>query len=163
MRGHISFIHIYVSSFSPYAFCTNLPSLFSPFSLHLCILHLHIPPSSPPSFALTSFHPSLPLSPLCLYTPLPPSSARLSQSLLFMKVNLQVYQELLAGGGLRRSNHNKASPSTWNRDSIVSILGYFHHHTLHMMVHSHLPLSTNEHPCFPLAFPFGSCLAPSYS
>lgn len=140
-----SYLHILI-----FPLCLLYRPSFLVFSLHLCFLHLHIPLSSPPSFVLTSFHPSLPLSPLCLYTPLPPSSARLSQSLLFMKVNLQVYQELLAGGGLRRSNHNKASPSTWNRDSIVSILGYFHHRTLHMMVHSHLPLSTNEHPsCFP--------------
>lgn len=31
------------------------------------------------------------------------------------------------------------------------------------MVHSHLLLSTNEHPCFLPAFPFGSRLAPSFS
>lgn len=126
-------------------FCYNLSTILVSFLLsyiNTCLL----PPLL--SFVLNSFLPLSLLPLFCLYTPLPPSSACLSQSLLFMKVNLQVYQELLAGGGLRCSNHNKASPSTWNRNSIVGILGYFHRHTLHMIVHSHLSLSANEHPCF---------------
>lgn len=123
-------------------------------------------PSLLPSFPLPSllhFSPvfSFPLPPHLL--PLHSSTSFLSQSLLFMKVNLQVYQELLAGGGLRCSNHNKASPSTWNRKSIVGILGYFHCHTLHTIAHSHLPLSANEHPCFlPASFP-KALLSPSCS
>ena len=36
----------------------------------------------------------------------------------------------------------------------MGILGNFHQHTLHVMVHSHLPLSTNEHPSFSSCTPF---------
>ncbi len=153
---HTFFIYTYIYFFGIPTFL-----LFCPLICQSCIFTFLLPPLLSLSSPLFT-SPSLPLS-LCLYTPLPPSSACLSQPLLFMKVNLQVYQELLAGGGLRCSNHNKASPATWNRNSIVGILSYFHHRTLHMMLHSHLPLSTNEHPCFLPAFPFGSCLALSCS
>lgn len=126
---------------------SNFPLCYLPSHSILCYI-------SPPVF-------SFPLPPHLL--PLHSSTSFLSQSLLFMKVNLQVYQELLAGGGLRCSNHNKALPSTWNRKSIVGILGYFHCHTLHTIAHSHLPLSANEHPCFlPASFP-KALLSPSCS
>lgn len=97
-------------------------------------------PSLLPLISLASCGPPslLPLSsPLCSPRPTPPfspsvftcSASFLSQSLLFMKVNLLVYQELLAGGGLHSSNHNKASPSTWNRDGVVGSRCCFHQHT----------------------------------
>lgn len=97
--------------------------------------------------------PSLHVSILCLYAPRPPSSPVSFQSLLFMKVNLWVYQEPLAGGGLHCSNHNKALPSTWKRDSVVGILGYFHQPALHLITHSYLQLSANEPHCFFLLSP----------
>lgn len=59
-------------------------------------------------------------------------------------------------------NHNKASPSTCNRNSIAGrTVAFPSPHTLNTLVHSHLPLSANEHPCFLPAPPFESCLAPT--
>lgn len=83
--------------------------------------HISLDPSSPLASSLAPFVLTSPQQPPHPPPPAPTPNLHASASFpspspLFMKVNLWVYQELLAGGGLRRSNHNKASPSAWNRN-----------------------------------------------
>lgn len=114
--------------------------------------HISLDPSSPLASSLAPFvltspqHPPPPTPPPPAPTPnLHASASFPSPSPLFMKVNLWVYQELLAGGGLRRSNHNKASPSAWNRNGAegktaplpsARIYARCHTHTSHYLLTS---------------------------